>query len=68
MSVLESRSLQSESGRLIDAEHNVHILYSLSYCSLKQIVNAGCDQQLVVDDVGMDKRLVGIDYLLQIST
>ena len=64
---LESGGFQFQSGGLVDAEHDVHVLHSLSDGSLEQVVNADGDEQFVAVLVAVDEGLVGVDDLLQVD-
>ena len=65
--LLKCRCFQAEAGRLVDAEHEVHVLNSLAYGTLQQIVDAGGDEQFVAVFLYIDKRLVGVHHLLQVD-
>ena len=65
--LLKCRFFESETCCLVDAEHEVHILNSLTYSTFKQVVDAGGDEQFVAVFLYMDKRLVGVHHLLQVD-
>ena len=52
---------------LVHTEHNVHVLESLAYGSLQQIVYYGSDYYLLPEDINMDEGLIRIDHLLEVK-
>ena len=65
--LLEGRWLEAQACRFADAKHEVHVLHGLSYGTFEQVVDTRRDEQLAVDDVAMDQRLVGVDHLLHVE-
>jgi len=53
---------------LVEAKHEIHILYCLPYSSLQEVVDAGNHEQLVGELLHIDNRLVRVDDLLQVGT
>ena len=39
----------------------------MSHGTFEQVVDARCDEQLVIDLVAMDECLVGVDYLFEVE-
>ena len=63
----EGGGFQTEACGLINAEHEVHILNGLAYCTFQQVVDAGGDEQLAAVLLDVDERLVGVDHLFQVD-
>lgn len=61
---LECVCFEPEAGFLINAEHEVHVLYCLAYGALQEIVDDAGDDCLVAKLIDVHKCLVGVDYLL----
>ena len=64
---LESTGFQPQSGGLVDAEHEVHVLDSLADGALQQVVDAGGDEQLLTVLLDMYQRLVSVHHLFQVN-
>ena len=63
----EGARLEPESGILGQAEHEVHVLYSLSHSTLQQVVDAAHHEQLVLVAFHIHHSLVGVDYLFHVG-
>ena len=64
---LEGGGLELQSSGLVETEEEVHVLYSLTDGTLQEVVDAGGDEQFVAVLLTVDKRLVGVDHLLEIN-
>ena len=64
---LERRCLEFEPCLFVQPEHKVHVLNSLSGCTLEQVVDGGGHEQLVAILVTMDESLVGVHHLFHVD-
>ena len=67
MVCLECGGFQLQSSRLVDAEHEVHVLYGLTNGAFQKVVNAGGDKNLALETVDMYQCLVGVHHLLEVD-
>ena len=67
MVVLECRWLELQTYSLGQAEEQVHVMHCRSACSLEQVVNNRCYEQLVAMLLKVYETFVGIHHLFQVN-
>ena len=67
MVCLECGGFQLQSCRLVDAEHEVHVLYGLANGTFQKVVNARGNENLALETIDMHQCLVGVYHLLQVN-
>ena len=66
--ILEGRCLEVESGTFIDAEHDVHVLYSLTDCTFEKVVNHAGNNDFLAKDFYVYESLVCVHHLLEVES
>ena len=64
--LLKCRSLEVQACFLVNAEHDVHVLHSLTYSSLQEIVDHACHYDLATKHFSVHNGFVGVDHLLEV--